>query len=74
MGDLKEQQPSMTIKDQINNLQEIGLIINDEEYAAICAVRRSLLRFTAAARRWQTAGQFKTLLCQLPQCNVLLLV
>ena len=33
MGDLKEQQPSMTIKDQINNLQEIGLIINDEEYA-----------------------------------------
>lgn len=33
MGDLKEQQPSMTIKEQINNLQEIGLIINDEEYA-----------------------------------------
>ncbi|BCN28770.1 Abi family protein [Anaeromicropila herbilytica] len=33
MGDLKEQQPSMTIKEQINNLQEIGLIINDVEYA-----------------------------------------
>ena len=33
MGDLKEQQPSMTIKDQINNLQEIGLIIDDKEYA-----------------------------------------
>jgi len=33
MGDLKEQQPSMTIKEQINNLQEIGLIIKDEEYA-----------------------------------------
>ena len=33
MGDLKEQQPSMTIKEQINDLQEIGLIINDEEYA-----------------------------------------
>lgn len=33
MGNLKEQQPSMTIKEQINNLQEIGLIINDEEYA-----------------------------------------
>ena len=33
MGDLKEHQPSMTIKEQINNLQEIGLIINDEEYA-----------------------------------------
>ncbi len=33
MGDLKKQQPSMTIKEQINNLKEIGLVINDEEYA-----------------------------------------
>ncbi len=33
MGDLKDQQPSMTNKEQINNLKEIGLIINDEDYA-----------------------------------------
>jgi len=33
MGALKKQQPSMTIKEQINNLKDIGLVINDEEYA-----------------------------------------
>ena len=33
MGDLKEHQPSMTIKQQIVNLRGKGLIIKDEEYA-----------------------------------------
>lgn len=33
MGVLKEQQPSMTVKEQINNLKKIGLIICDEVYA-----------------------------------------
>lgn len=33
MGDLKVPQPSMTIKEQINNLKEIGLIIDNEKYA-----------------------------------------
>ena len=33
MGELKKHQPSMTIDEQINNLKEIGLIVEDEEYA-----------------------------------------
>lgn len=33
MGDLKEQQPSMTVKQQIENLCAIGLSITDETYA-----------------------------------------
>lgn len=33
MGELKQHQPSMTIDEQIDNLKELGLLINDEEYA-----------------------------------------
>ena len=33
MGELKKHQPPMTIDGQIINLKELGLIINDEEYA-----------------------------------------
>lgn len=33
MGDLKQYQASMTIQEQIENLNAIGLIIKDEEYA-----------------------------------------
>lgn len=33
MGEAKEHQPSMTIEEQVANLKNIGLIVNDEEYA-----------------------------------------
>lgn len=33
MGELKQHQPSMTIDEQIENLKEIGLLIENEEYA-----------------------------------------
>ena len=33
MGELKEQQPPMTIDEQIENLKNIGLIVENEEYA-----------------------------------------
>lgn len=33
MGKLKRHQPPMTIGEQVENLKNIGLIINDEEYA-----------------------------------------
>ena len=33
MGELKQHQPPMTIDEQIDNLKELGLLINDEEYA-----------------------------------------
>lgn len=33
MGELKEHQPPMTIDEQVKNLKNIGLIVNDEEYA-----------------------------------------
>lgn len=33
MGELKKQQPSMTIDEQVENLKSIGLIVDDEEYA-----------------------------------------
>lgn len=33
MGDLKEHQPPMTIDEQVENLKNIGLIVDDEEYA-----------------------------------------
>jgi len=33
MGDLKQHQPPMTIEEQIENLKNIGLIVNDVEYA-----------------------------------------
>ena len=33
MGELKKQQPPMTIDEQVENLKSIGLIVDDEEYA-----------------------------------------
>ena len=33
MGELKQHQPPMTIDEQVENLKNIGLIIDDEEYA-----------------------------------------
>lgn len=33
MGDLKQHQSPMTIEEQVNNLKDIGLIVDDEEYA-----------------------------------------
>ena len=33
MGELKQQQPPMTIDEQVENLKSIGLIVDDEEYA-----------------------------------------
>ncbi len=33
MGELKKHQTPMTVDEQIENLKEIGLIVNDEEYA-----------------------------------------
>ena len=33
MGELKQHQPSMTIDEQVENLKNIGLIVEDEEYA-----------------------------------------
>ena len=33
MGELKKHQPPMTIDEQIENLKNIGLIVDDEEYA-----------------------------------------
>ena len=33
MGELKQHQPPMTIDEQIENLKNIGLIVEDEEYA-----------------------------------------
>lgn len=33
MGDLKQYQPPLTIEEQVKNLKEIGLIIDDEDYA-----------------------------------------
>ena len=33
MGELKQHQPPMTIDEQIKNLKNIGLIVDDEEYA-----------------------------------------
>lgn len=32
MGELKKQQPPMTIDEQVENLKSIGLIVDDEEY------------------------------------------
>ncbi len=33
MGELKQHQPPMTIEEQVENLKNIGLIVEDEEYA-----------------------------------------
>lgn len=33
MGELKQHQPSMTIDEQVENLKNIGLIVEDEDYA-----------------------------------------
>ncbi len=33
MGELKQHQTPMTVDEQIENLKDIGLIVNDEEYA-----------------------------------------
>ncbi len=33
MGEFKKHQPSMTIDEQVENLKNIGLIVNDEPYA-----------------------------------------
>ena len=33
MGEVKQHQPPMTIDEQIENLKNIGLIVEDEEYA-----------------------------------------
>ena len=33
MGELKQHQPPMTIDEQVENLKNIGLIVEDEEYA-----------------------------------------
>ena len=33
MGELKKHQPPMTIDEQVENLKNIGLIVDDEEYA-----------------------------------------
>jgi len=33
MGELKQHQPPMTIEEQVKNLKDIGLIVDDEEYA-----------------------------------------
>lgn len=33
MGELKKQQPPMTIDEQVENLKSIGLIVDDEDYA-----------------------------------------
>lgn len=33
MGELKQHQPPMTIDEQVENLENIGLIVEDEEYA-----------------------------------------
>lgn len=33
MGELKKHQPPMTIDEQVENLESIGLIVDDEEYA-----------------------------------------
>ena len=33
MGELKKHQPSMTIDEQVENLKNIGLIVEDEDYA-----------------------------------------
>ena len=35
MKELKKHQPSTNVDEQIENLKEIGLIINDEEYGKI---------------------------------------
>ena len=32
MGELKKLQPPMTIDEQVENLKNIGLIVDDEEY------------------------------------------
>lgn len=32
MGELKKHQPPMTIDEQVENLKNIGLIVDDEEY------------------------------------------
>ena len=33
MGELKKHQMPMSIDEQVQNLQDIGLIVSDEEYA-----------------------------------------
>ena len=33
MGEVKQHQPPMTIDEQVENLKNIGLIVDDEEYA-----------------------------------------
>lgn len=36
MEERKQHQPPMTIEEQVKNLKNIGLIVNDEEYAKKC--------------------------------------